>query len=160
MSKRRKNARRHGRTAHRAKVFISHATADRARAQRLGRLLREHGVDYWFSREHLVHGQNWYRDIGAALRSCNWLAVIATRAAIRNRWVIEEVTYAVIDRRYRNKVIPLVFENCNLKRLAWSIQPVQYLDFRTGWQPGSDRLLKRLGKRPRRNRRLRVRRGN
>ena len=49
------------------KVFISHATADRRRAQRLGRLLGEYNVEYWFCREHLVHGEDWYGGIGWAL---------------------------------------------------------------------------------------------
>lgn len=152
MSKARKAARL-GRRAQRAKVFISHATADRRRAQRIGRLLTDYGIEYWFSREHLVHGEDWYRGIGSALGSCNWLILVGSRAAIRNRWVRDEVTYALVDRRYRNRVIPLLFEDCNLRQLAWSLRPIQYIDFRTGWQPGSDQLLRRLGKRPRRNRR-------
>jgi len=152
MRKARKAARRQKRAA-RLKTFISHATSDRRRAKRLGRLLAEHGIEYWFSREHLVHGQDWYRGIGGALESCNWLIIVGTRAAIRNRWVKAEVTYALVDRRYRNRVIPLLFENCSLKRLAWSLQSIQYIDFRNGWQPGSHQLLRRLGKRPRRNQR-------
>lgn len=149
MSKARKAARPRRQTP--AKVFISHATADRRRAQRLGRLLAEHGIDYWFSREHLEHGENWYRGIGSALEKCNWLVVIVTRAAIGNRWVRDEVTYALLDRRYRNRVVPLLFEDGDLRRLAWSIQSIQYIDFRGGWQPGSNQLVSRLGKRPRRN---------
>ena len=137
----------------RVRVFLSHATADRTRAQRLGRLLREHRIAYWFSRQHLVHGRNWYRDLGGALEDCNWLIIVASRAAVRNRWVREEVTYALLERRYKNRVVPLLFEECNLRLLAWSIGSIQYIDFRRGWQPGSDQLLARLGKRPRRNRR-------
>jgi hypothetical protein len=91
MSKARKAARPR-RRAQRAKVFISHVTADRSRAQRIGRLLAEYGIEYWFSREHLVHGEDWYRGIGSALGSCNWLIIVGSRAAIRNRWVRDEVT--------------------------------------------------------------------
>lgn len=133
------------------KVFISHATADRRRAQRLGRLLDGYNIEYWFSREHLVQGEDWYGGIGGALESCNWLIVVATPAAVRNAWVKREVTYALVDRRYRDRVIPLLFENCTLRRLAWSLQSIQYIDFRRRWQPGSDQLLRHLGKRPRRN---------
>jgi hypothetical protein len=138
---------------HPTKVFISHTSADRTRAQRLGRLLRDYSIEYWFSREHLAHGEDWYHGIGGALESCNWLIVVGTPAAVRNTWVKREVTYALVDRRYRNRVIPLLFENCNLRRLAWSLQSIQYIDFRRGWQPGSDQLLTQLRKRPRRNQR-------
>ena len=153
MSKGRKAARRPRRRAARAKVFISHASADRRRAQRLGRLLAEHGIEYWFSREHLAHGQDWYRGIGGALERCNWLIIVGSRPAIRNKWVKDEVTYALVDRRYRNRVIPLLFEDCNLRRLAWSLQSIQYIDFRNGWQPGVDQLLRRLAGPRRQNRR-------
>jgi hypothetical protein len=145
MSKKPKRVR--PRTQAGSKVFISHATADRRRAQRLGRLLQKHRITYWFSREHLVHGQNWYRDIGRALTECNWLVVVVSRASVRNRWVREEVTYALLESRYRNRVVPLVFEDCNLARLAWSIKSIQYVDFRGGWRSGSAQLLERLGKR-------------
>lgn len=97
-----REAARPRRRAVRAKVFISHASADRRRAQRLGRLLAEHGIEYWFSREHLVHGQDWYRGIGDGLEACNWLIVVGSPRAIRNKWVKDEVTYALVDRRYRN----------------------------------------------------------
>ena len=151
MSKARKVA-RPPRRAERAKVFISHASPDRRRAQRLGRLLAQQGIDYWFSREHLVHGQDWYRGIGRALETCNWLIVVGSGRAIRNKLVKDEVTYALVDRRYCNRVVPLLFENCNLRRLAWSLQSIQYIDFRNGWQPGIDQLLRRLAAPPARNR--------
>ena len=149
MSEARKAARPR-RRPQRTKVFVSHATADRRRAQRIGRLLAEYGIDYWFSREHLVHGKDWYRGIGSALGTCNWLIVVGSRAAIRNRWVRDEVTFALVDRRYRNRVIPLLFEDCNLRRLAWSLPALHYIDFRNGWHPGIDQLLMRLGGRRRR----------
>lgn len=152
MSKGRKVARPRRRAA-RAKVFISHAGPDRRRAQRLGRLLAQRGIEYWFSREHLVHGQDWYRGIGGALETCNWLIVVGSRRAIRNKWVKDEVTYALVDRRYRNRVIPLLFENCNLRRLAWSLQSIQYIDFRHSWQLGVEQLLRRLAAPPARTRR-------
>jgi hypothetical protein len=151
MSKRRSAVRPRSRAVPRVKVFISHATVDRRRAQRLGRLLEECGIEYWFSREHLVHGHNWYREIGAALTGCNWLVVVATKASVKNSWVRDEVTFALTEQRYRNRVIPLLFETCTLKRLAWSLKSIQYLDFRSGWQPGGDQLVERIGgRRPRR----------
>jgi hypothetical protein len=106
--------------------------------------LAEYGIEYWFSREHLVHGEDWYRGIGGALERCNWLILVGSRAAITNRWVRDEVTYALVDRRYRNRVVPLLFENCRLRRLAWSLQSIQYIDFRHRWHPGSDQLIARL----------------
>lgn len=128
----------------RRKVFISHASSNQDLARRVASLLRRNGIDYWFSREHIVRGSDWYRAIGDALETCNCLVVIATRAAVRNKWVCEEVTYALMARRYRNRVIPLLFETCRIERLAWSLKNKQYVDFtdrRT--EPGRD-LIARL----------------
>lgn len=146
MSKARKAARRP--RGQRVKVFISHASADRARATGLGRLLARHGLEYWYSREHLIHGQDWYRGIGDALESCNWLVIVGSRKATRNKWVKDEVTYALVERRYRNRVIPLLYETCNLRSLAWSLQSIQYIDFRTNRRRATEQLLARLGAKP------------
>ena len=132
------------RAMRRPKVFISHTSKDYKRASRLGALLGANGIDYWFSREHVVRGQDWYRAIGEALATCNWLVVVATPAAIRNKWVRDEVTYALITRRYKNRVIPLLFENCNLDRLAWSLQNKQHIDFRRRWMRASKELVARI----------------
>lgn len=146
MSGRRRAARVRRRGEPLPKVFISHTTKDKDRAKRLGKMLRERGIQYWFSREHLVHGHSWYKAIGEALGSCNWLLIVATPTAVKNKWVRDEVTYALVERRYKNRVVPLLFEDCNLQRLAWSLLSIQYLDFRGGWHPAIDRLLERLQK--------------
>lgn len=143
MSKARKAARRP--RGQGVNVFISHASADRTRATGLGRLFARHGLKYWYSREHLIHGQDWYRGIGDALESCNWLVIVGSRKAIRNKWVKDEVTYALVEKRYRNRVIPLLFETCNLRSLAWSLQSIQYIDFRTNRRRATEQLLARLG---------------
>lgn len=150
MNARRNTGRVGTRAKPRAKVFISHATTDRNRAKRLGRILGEHGIEYWFSREHLIHGHSWYKGIGEALGRCNWLVIVATPSAVKNKWVRDEVTYALVERRYKNRVVPLLFEDCKLRKLAWSLLSIQYLDFRKGWHPAVDQLLARLGvRRPR-----------
>jgi TIR domain len=131
-----------------ARVFISHAATDRSRAKRIGRILKEAGIEYWFSAEHLAHGQDWYNAIGKALQRCNWLVIVATRTAVRSRWVRHEVTYALQDRRYENRVVPLLFEDCKLHKHFWSLRAIQYLDFRKGWHPGTEKLTERFRPRP------------
>jgi hypothetical protein len=126
------------------KVFISHASTNRDLARRVATLLRRNGIDYWFSREHIARGSDWYRAIGDALEWCNCPVVIATRVAVRNKWVQEEVTYALIERRYRNQVIPLLFETCRLERLAWSLKNKQHIDFRDRRTEAGKELIARL----------------
>jgi len=130
--------------AHSVRVFISHAATDGARAKRIGRILKEAGIEYWLSSEHLAHGHDWYNAIGKALQRCNWLVIVATRAAVKSTWVRSEVTYALLERRYSNRVVPLLFEDCRLPKLAWSLRAIQYLDFRKGWHPGTEKLAERF----------------
>ena len=128
----------------RRKVFISHASTNRDLARRVAALLRRNGIDYWFSREHIIRGSDWYRAIGDALETCNCLVVIATRAAVGNRWVRDEVAYALIERRYKNRVIPLLFETCRIERLAWSLKNKQHIDFRDRRTEAGKELIARL----------------
>jgi TIR domain len=139
---RRRTARRRP-VAPRQRVFISHASSDHQLAQRLATLLSDHDVDCWHS-QHVIRGADWYRAIGKALASCNWLIVVATPAAVRSRWVREEVTYALINNRYTDHVIPLLFKKCQLARLAWSLRSRQHVDFRRRWAKASAELLVRL----------------
>jgi hypothetical protein len=50
----------------------------------------------------------------------------------------------LIARRYKNQVIPLIFEDCRLERLAWSLRNKQYLDFRGRWAAPGRELVERV----------------
>lgn len=52
-------------------LFLSHASADAAFADRLAEALRRHGIPVWFSRTNLAGSQQWHDEIGAALRRCD-----------------------------------------------------------------------------------------
>ena len=56
-------------------VFLSHASADRAFADRVADVLRRHGIPVWYSPTNILGAQQWHDEIGAALKRCDWWVV-------------------------------------------------------------------------------------
>ena len=110
-------------------VFLSHAHQDEAFASSLAETLRDHGVQVWYSRSNIVAAQQWQDEIGAALERCDWFAVVLSPAAIESKWVKRELGYALVENQYDKRVIPLLHQPCNYKRLAWDLPQFQIVDF-------------------------------
>jgi hypothetical protein len=111
-----------------SEVFLSHAHQDLPYLKKLAKDLRRHGVRVWFSTHNLEGADQWIDEIGVALDRCDWLIVILTPAAVRSGWVKTEVNFALKEKRYRGRVIPLVLKRCNPKKLAWPLTTIQYVD--------------------------------
>ena len=63
-------------------VFLSHSSADRAFTARLADVLQRHGVPVWYSDTSIRGAQQWHDEIGAALRRCDWLALVLSPDAV------------------------------------------------------------------------------
>jgi hypothetical protein len=53
------------------------------------------------------------------------MIVILTPDAVRSHWVSEEVGFALGEKRYRGRVIPLVLKRCEPKKVAWPLANIQ-----------------------------------
>src|SRR5271165_1059057 len=100
-------------------VFLSHASQDHAKARRLRELLTDNGVPVWFSPHHIRGAQQWQDEIGSALARCGWFLVLLTPHAVKSIWVKRELNYALIEKRYEDRILPLLFEKCNYRALSW-----------------------------------------
>jgi len=80
-------------------IFLSHASADRRFADKLARMLRQHGLPVWYSRTHLRGAQQWQEEIGLALRRCDWFVVILSPKSVKSMWVKRELSHALIQKR-------------------------------------------------------------
>ncbi|MFL5312548.1 MAG: toll/interleukin-1 receptor domain-containing protein [Myxococcales bacterium] len=58
---------------------MSHASADRVLASRIATMLRRQGLSVWYSGLSIRGSAKWVQEIGAGLRTCNWMIVLATR---------------------------------------------------------------------------------
>src|SRR5437870_11218374 len=106
-------------------VFLSHASRDHIKARRLREVLLSHGIPVWFSPHHIRGAQQWQDEIGEALSRCDWFTVLLTPHAVKSMWVKREVNYAFIEKRYQNRIVPLLFKKCDYRLLHWVLPQVQ-----------------------------------
>jgi len=117
-------------------VFLSHATPDKKCADKIAGVLRKHGVPVWYSRTHLRGAQQWQAEIGNALRRCDWFIVILSPAAVKSMWVKRELSYALIQPRYEDRIIPLLLRRCDYERLHWTLAGFQMVKLTGGFASG------------------------
>ena len=133
-------------------VFLSHSSRDRDFATEVAGELRRHGIPVWYSRTNIIGAQEWHDEIGAALRRCNWFVIILSPNSVRSTWAKNELLFALNHRRYRDKIVPLLYRNCRYERLSWTLSNFQIIDFRQSVADGYRELLRvwGLGYRPKR----------
>jgi hypothetical protein len=56
-------------------------------------------------------------------------------------WVKRELHYALTERRYANRIIPLLFKPCDYTALSWVLPQLQVIDFTGEYQSACRKLL-------------------
>jgi len=128
--------------------YFSHASQDVTQARRLRKFLLAHDIPVWFSPHHIRGAQQWQDQIGCALARCGSFMVILTPHAVKSMWVKRELNYALIERRYQNHIVPLLFKKCDYRLLSWTLPQFQIVDFTKDHAAGCNELLRIWGKRP------------
>lgn len=123
-------------------VFFSHASQDHVKASQLRDRLVLHGVQVWFAPRHIKGAQQWQDKIGAALARCDWFMVALTPAAIQSMWVRRELQYALMEKRYQERIIPLLFKECDPGELSWTLPQFQIIDFTKDGEKACEQLLR------------------
>ena len=122
-------------------LFLSHASADHKFVDKVASFLRKEGIRVWYSRHHLVGADRWHDEIGRALRRCDWFLVVVSRKSVRSMWVRREVMFALKQRRFQNRMIPLLYQDCSMEQLSWALDDSQTVDFRDSFSLGCRKLL-------------------
>lgn len=123
-------------------VFLSHASADRRSVDKIIASLKHHRVPVWYSKTHLKGAEEWHDEIGKALARCDWLVVVLSPSAVKSEWVKREVTFALIEKRYRKRIIPILLKTCRHKKLSWTLSGMQMIDYRKDFKAGLRDLLR------------------
>jgi hypothetical protein len=126
-------------------VFLSHSDQDREFVERLSGQLTRHGVPVWYSRRAIVGARQWHDEIGAALRRCDWFALIMSPAAVESRWVKRELLYALQQERFDERIVPLLYQDCDFEQLSWTLSSFERVDFTEGFDAGCRALLRIWG---------------
>lgn len=109
-------------------VFVSHSHKDHRFADELVRILEEHGVRSWFAPRRIQAAARWQREIGQALRRCDWLIVVVSPAAISSMWVEREVNYALQLPHFHGRIIPIHLKRCKSDKLLWALSGAQHIN--------------------------------
>lgn len=90
------------------KVFISHSHTDEKLARRVAAILEETGLDVWDDRREIMPGDNWAAKVAQALQESDAMVVLLTPEALRSSWVRREIEYALGDKAYSKRLIPVL----------------------------------------------------
>lgn len=87
-------------------IFISYASSDRPKAQKLGKRLEEEGWSVWLDREKIPPGQSYSKVIEKALNSAKCVVVLWSKASVERDWVQNEAA----EGKQRGILVPACIE--------------------------------------------------
>jgi hypothetical protein len=90
------------------KVFISYSHTDEALARNVAEYLQAAGLEVWDDQREILPGDNWADKVAQALRDSDAMVVLLTPNALRSRWIHSEIEYALGEKRFRNRLIPVL----------------------------------------------------
>lgn len=126
-------------------VFLSHSKADQRLASRLAAAMRRHGVPVWYSRTNIVGAQQWHDEIGAALRRCDWFVLLLSPNSVNSVWVKRELLFTLQQKRFENRIVPVLNRRCDYEQLSWTLSSFQMVDFTKSFEEGCCNLLRVWG---------------
>ncbi|HYW43052.1 MAG TPA: SUMF1/EgtB/PvdO family nonheme iron enzyme [Bryobacteraceae bacterium] len=129
------------------RVFICHASEDKAAVRELCRRLRDAGFAPWLDEEELLPGQDWDERIHTAVRACDAVLVCLSRAAVTKAGYLQKEIGQALDAAEEQPegatfLIPVKLEPCDIpRRLArWQSADLSQ-------EGGFERLVETLRKR-------------
>jgi hypothetical protein len=137
-----------------AKIFLAHASEDKAQIRKLYADLKARGLDPWLDEEDLLPGQIWKDDIPKAIRQAGvFLACLSSRSVGKVGYLQNEFRLALSAFGERPPgsifLIPVRLDECEVPDLqipdrGLSLRDIQWVDL---WQEGGfDRLVRAIGK--------------
>lgn len=134
-------------TPRRLRVFLCHASEDKADVRRIYAFLVASGIDVWLDEENLLPGQDWELEIRKAIKERDVIvACLSTQAVTKTGFVQKEIRLALdaADERPEGTifVLPLRLDDC---RVPDRLSHLHWVDvFFTG---GHDKLVSALRQR-------------
>ncbi len=122
-------------------VFVSHSSKNADFISRLNGVLTDHKVKSFVSKENIRGAQQWHDEIGTALKRCDWFVLVRSPQSVRSRWVKHELIYALQASRYRERIIPVLYRQCDTDALSWTLSSIEWIDFRGDFDEACKQLL-------------------
>lgn len=128
-----------------AELFLSHSSQDRASADDVVEVLRRHGISVWYSHANILGAQQWHDEIGAALKRCDWFAVLLSPQSVKSMWVKRELIFALQQNRFEGRIIPLLLAPCDIDQLSWTLSLFETINMAADFNDGCRELLRIWG---------------
>ena len=116
------------------KVFISYAHSDEALVRKIVAILKRAGLEVWDDSE-ILPGDNWAEQVAKALKESEAMVVLLTPEATRSRWVRREIEYALGEKRYSKRLIPVLvgdpadFSQEDIPWILWRFQMIKLAEY-------------------------------
>ena len=122
------------------KIFISYSRKDIDFARKLAGNLEQAGYDVWWDLTDLRGGDDWVRQIPAAIKDSQFVIVVLSPNSVVSEWVEKEYTQAL---SLRKKIIPVMLTAITV---PFALNTINYLNFALGeYQDNFKKLLEALG---------------
>jgi hypothetical protein len=132
-------------TAPIGKVFVSHASNDKAFVDRLVADLASREIPVWYDKFDLRVGDSVTGGINEGLSQSKYFVIVLSGASVRSRWVTEELNAALMHQVAKGGtfLLPVLIEDCDVPPL---LAHRRYADFRVNYDNGLTELLCVWGK--------------
>jgi len=73
---------------------------------------------------------------------CDWFAIVLSPNSIKSIWVKKELVFALKQSRLVEKIIPLLYQPCDVDEFSWTLSSYQMVDFTGSFEEGCRDLLR------------------
>lgn len=126
-----------------ARVFISHSSADKGFVRRLVQDLEKRSLKVWLDERELRPGDSIVQGIEGGLRNTDYMVIVLSKTSVQSRWVRAELDAAMMDRLSGGGtvILPVIIDDCDVPPL---LKTLVYADFRHDYVKGMESLLQTL----------------
>ncbi|MBI4327150.1 MAG: toll/interleukin-1 receptor domain-containing protein [Chloroflexi bacterium] len=109
------------------RVFISYAMPDAELARKVADGLQREGLSVWLAEREILPGDNWAEKVSQALNESQAMVVLITSETFRSRAVMREIEFALGNKEYRQRLIPVVMESERIpdEAIPWILRRYQ-----------------------------------
>ncbi len=111
------------------KVFISHSAEDKLLANKIAIGLEDAGLKV-FHDQNVLPGENWAERIGHELKESDAMVVVLTPEALRSKYVLRDIEYALGDKSFKGRLIPVAVgspDQLPEDELPWILKRLQMI---------------------------------
>jgi adenylate cyclase len=113
------------------RIFVSHSHRDREVVERtITAPLAKQRIETWYSNTDIIPGQKFVQEIETGLLKCDWVFVLVTPHSVASDWVRAEVSTAMRDPRFDQRIVPLTLGDAEARQLSPDLAQLHSLNIR------------------------------